>query len=88
MLPLPDKHDRRFVDTTTSDNVLLSEPKAGVRPLTLNGAAKLNAISADRVHALTDAPDAVLRDDDIPVVILRAVGRAFSVAADTSTHGI
>lgn len=41
MLPLPDRHDRRFVDTTTSDNVLLSEPKAGVRPLTLNVAAKL-----------------------------------------------
>ena len=70
---------------TTPDYVLLSETKGAVRLLTLNRPAKLNAINADLVHALTDALHAVQADDDISVVILRGAGRAFSAGADTST---
>jgi enoyl-CoA hydratase/carnithine racemase len=70
---------------TTPDDVLLSETKGAVRLLTLNRPAKLNAINADLVHALSDALHAVQADDDISVVILRGAGRAFSAGADTST---
>jgi enoyl-CoA hydratase len=70
---------------TTPDDVLLSETNGAVRLLTLNRPAKLNAINAELVHALSDALHAVQADDDISVVILRGAGRAFSAGADTST---
>ena len=70
---------------TTPDDVLLSETKGAVRLLTLNRPAKLNAINAELVHALSGALHAVQADDDISVVILRGSGRAFSAGADTST---
>ena len=49
---------------TMPDDVLLSETKGAVRLLTLNRPAKLNAINADVVHALTDALHAVQADDE------------------------
>jgi len=67
---------------TTQDDVLLCETKGAVRLLTLNRPAKLNAINADLVHALTDALHAAQADDDISVLILRGAGRAFSSGAD------
>src|SRR5580698_4404292 len=69
---------------TTQDDVLLSETKGAVRLLTLNRPAKLNAINADLVHALTDALHAVQADEAIAVLIVRGAGRAFSAGADTS----
>ena len=66
------------------DDVLLTETSGAVRLLTLNRPAKLNALNADLVHALTDALRAVQDDDAVSVVILRGAGRAFCAGADTS----
>jgi enoyl-CoA hydratase/carnithine racemase len=67
-----------------TEDVLLVETKGAVCVLTLNRPAKLNAINADLVHALTDALHAAQAEDDVSVVILRGAGRAFSAGADTS----
>jgi enoyl-CoA hydratase/carnithine racemase len=66
------------------DDVLLSEQRGAVRILTLNRPAKLNALNADLVHALTNALLAVQDDDGVSVVILAGAGRAFCAGADTS----
>ncbi|MGE0221626.1 MAG: enoyl-CoA hydratase/isomerase family protein [Acetobacteraceae bacterium] len=66
------------------DDVLLQETRGAVRLLTLNRPAKLNALNADLVHALTDALHAAQDDEAIAVVILRGNGRAFCAGADTS----
>ena len=66
------------------DDVLLTETKGAVRLLTLNRPAKLNAINADLVHALTDALMAAQNDSAVTVIILAGAGRAFSAGADTS----
>jgi enoyl-CoA hydratase/carnithine racemase len=67
-----------------TDDVLLVETKGAVRLLILNRPAKLNAINAELVHALTEALHAAQADDGVSVVILRGAGRAFSAGADTS----
>ena len=67
------------------DDVLLTETRGAVRLLTLNRPAKLNALNADLVHALTDALHAAQADDAIAVLVLRGSGRAFCAGADTST---
>src|SRR3984957_12056440 len=66
------------------DEVLLTETRGAVRLLTLNRPAKLNALNADLVHALTDALHAVQNDSAVCVVILAGAGRAFCAGADTS----
>jgi enoyl-CoA hydratase len=67
------------------DDVLLVETRGAVRLLTLNRPAKLNALNADLVHALTDGLLAAQADDAVSVVILAGAGRAFCAGADTST---
>jgi enoyl-CoA hydratase/carnithine racemase len=66
------------------DDVLLIETRGAVRLLTMNRPAKLNALNADLVHALTDALLAVQDDDAVSAVILAGAGRAFCAGADTS----
>src|ERR1700744_4313252 len=66
------------------DEVLLTEQWGAVRVLTLNRPAKLNALNADLVHALTDALLAAQDDDAVSVVILAGAGRGFCAGADTS----
>ena len=66
------------------DNVLLVEPHGAVRLLTMNRPAKLNALNADLVQALTDALLAAQDDDAVSVIILAGAGRAFCAGADTS----
>ena len=66
------------------DDVLLVETRGAVRLLTMNRPAKLNALNADLVHALTDALLAAQQDDEVSVVILAGAGRAFCAGADTS----
>jgi enoyl-CoA hydratase/carnithine racemase len=68
-----------------SDDVLLKDDRGAVRVLTLNRPAKLNALNADLVHALTDALLAAQSDDNVIVIVLNANGRAFCAGADTST---
>jgi enoyl-CoA hydratase len=67
------------------DDVLVAESHGAVRLLRLNRPAKLNALNADLVHALTDALEAVQDDDGVSVVVLAGAGRAFCAGADTST---
>jgi len=66
------------------DDVLLVEDRGAVRLLTLNRPAKLNALNAELVHALTDALLAAQADDAVCVVVLAGAGRAFCAGADTS----
>jgi len=66
------------------DDVLLTETRGAVRLLTMNRPAKLNALNAELVHAMTDALNAAQEDDAVSVVILRGSGRAFCAGADTS----
>jgi enoyl-CoA hydratase len=53
----------------------------GVR-LTLNRPAKLNALSAELVAALTGAIEAATADDRIRVIVLEGAGRAFCAGYD------
>ena len=66
------------------DDVLLRETRGAIRLLTLNRPAKLNALNAELVHALTDALVAAQNDRSISAIILRGAGRAFCAGADTS----
>ena len=66
------------------DDVLLTETSGSVRLLTLNRPAKLNALNADLVHALTNALRAAQDDDAVSVIVLAGAGRAFCAGADTS----
>lgn len=66
------------------DNVLLTEKRGAVRLLTLNRPAKLNALNAELVHALTDALLAAQDDSEVSAIILAGAGRAFCAGADTS----
>lgn len=66
------------------DGVLLTETRGAVRLLTLNRPAKLNALNAELVLALTDALLAAQADNEVSVVVLAGAGRAFCAGADTS----
>lgn len=66
------------------DDVLLAETHGAVRVLTLNRPAKLNALNAELVHALTNSLLAVQDDRSVSVVLLAGAGRAFCAGADTS----
>jgi enoyl-CoA hydratase/carnithine racemase len=66
------------------DDVLLEETHDAVRLLTLNRPAKLNALNAELVHALTEALHKAHDDDSVSVIILAGAGRAFCAGADLS----
>jgi enoyl-CoA hydratase/carnithine racemase len=66
------------------DEVVLQETRGAVRILTMNRPAKLNALNAELVHALTDALLAAQDDRTVSVVVLAGAGRAFCAGADTS----
>jgi enoyl-CoA hydratase/carnithine racemase len=66
------------------EEVLLIETRGATRLLTMNRPAKLNALNADLVKALTDALQDVQRDDAVAAVVLAGAGRAFCAGADTS----
>ncbi len=66
------------------DDVLLVETRGAVRLLTMNRPAKLNALNADLVHALTEALLSAQGDGTVSVIILAGAGRAFCAGADTS----
>ena len=66
------------------EELLLIETRGATRLLTMNRPAKLNALNADLVKALTDALQDVQRDDAVAAVVLAGAGRAFCAGADTS----
>jgi enoyl-CoA hydratase len=67
-----------------AEPVLLIEPTSwGVR-LTLNRPAKLNALSAELVAALSAAVEAAAADPEVRVIALAGAGRAFCAGYDLS----
>jgi enoyl-CoA hydratase/carnithine racemase len=67
------------------EDVLLIENRGATRLLTLNRPAKLNALNAELVHALTKALLEAQGDEGVFAVVLAGAGRAFCAGADTST---
>jgi 2-(1,2-epoxy-1,2-dihydrophenyl)acetyl-CoA isomerase len=68
--------------TASQEPVLLEETTEGVRILTLNRAARKNALSNDLVRALVAGFEAAAADDDVRVVGLTGAGDAFCSGAD------
>ena len=66
----------------SQDPVLLQETSDGVRILTMNRAAKKNALSADLVQALISGFEAAAADDEVRVIGLTGAGDAFCSGAD------
>jgi enoyl-CoA hydratase/carnithine racemase len=62
------------------------EPDAGVLRITFDRPERLNSLSAEILHAVADAIDAV-PDDGTRVVVLTGAGRAFSSGADVGADG-
>jgi len=65
-----------------AEPVLLSEDLGGVRRLTLNRPAALNALNGELMDALMAALDEAAEDDRVHVLILRGAGRAFCAGYD------
>lgn len=67
--------------------VVLSSPAEGVRLITLNRPAKLNAMTVTLVQSLHDALDAIAGDHTCRVVILTGAGRGFCAGLDLTGYG-
>ncbi len=85
--------DRAPTDRTSKDGasqpgapaaprLVADDPEPGIRRLTLNAPASLNALSDAMLGDLGAAFDALAGARDVKVVILRAVGRAFCAGHD------
>lgn len=66
--------------------VLEDEPLDGVRRLTLNRPARLNALSRALVADLIAALDRIDADRGVRCVVVRGAGRAFCAGADLHEH--
>jgi enoyl-CoA hydratase len=75
-------------DADAADEVLLTTPRPGVRLLTLNRPAKLNAMNVAMVQRLHDCLDVVAADHDCRVVILTGAGRGFCAGLDLTGYGV
>ena len=64
------------------DALVLREDADGIRTLTLNRPAQLNALSSDMIDALLEQLDQTAADSGIRVIILAGQGRAFSAGHD------
>ena len=62
------------------------EREAGVLRLTFDRPERLNALTAEIIHAAADEVDAA-RDDGTRVIVLTGAGRAFSSGADVGPDG-
>jgi enoyl-CoA hydratase/carnithine racemase len=69
-------------EPAASEAVLTSAPEAGIALLTLNKAASRNALSRAMITALDDALRAAERDPAVKVIVLTALGPAFSSGHD------
>ena len=72
---------RRY-ETPDPDLVLVDEPAAGIRRLTLNRPQKRNALNHPLRAALMDALVEADEDDDVRVMIVRGAGPCFSAGYD------
>lgn len=67
-----------------ASSVLLTEDHDGVRVLTLNRPAKLNALNSELTKALYDAFNECDEDEAVRAVVVAGSGRAFCAGADLS----
>ena len=67
--------------------LLLDTPQPAIRRITLNRPDKRNALSNELRAALFEALEAVDRDPDLRVTILRGAGTCFSAGYDLSREG-
>jgi enoyl-CoA hydratase len=72
----------------TDADVLISTSADGVRQITMNRPAKLNAMTVSMVEHLHHALDEVAADRHCRVVILTGAGRGFCAGLDLSGYGI
>lgn len=68
--------------TDPAGPVLLVDDADGVRLLTLNRPAALNAFNQDLWYAVAEALEEASADDDLRCVVLTGTGRAFSAGQD------
>jgi len=69
-----------------SEEHVLYEKKDGVGIITLNRPEKLNAITHAMLRRLGELIEEVKKDDEVRVVILTGMGRAFSAGTDISGY--
>lgn len=63
-------------------DVVLSKVEGGTAWLTINRPKKLNALSSEVVTTLRKKVDEFNEDDNVRIIVLRGVGKAFSVGYD------
>jgi enoyl-CoA hydratase/carnithine racemase len=74
-------------DGHTSEPILVVDaPVPGIRRLTLNRPASLNALSRDLVGRLVEELRRAEEDLDVRVLVIAAAGKAFSAGADFEEH--
>jgi enoyl-CoA hydratase/carnithine racemase len=66
------------------EHILISEPRDAVVTITLNRPAKKNALSIALRDDVSDALDAIVRDEHVKAVILTGAGDVFSAGFDLS----
>ncbi len=70
-----------------TDLILIDQPLAHVRRLTLNRPEKRNALSNDLRRELYAALEAADPDPDVRVIVIRGAGTCFSAGYDLSVEG-
>jgi enoyl-CoA hydratase/carnithine racemase len=73
-------------DGSAEPVLVVDTPVLGVRRLTLNRPASLNAISRDLVGRLVEELQRAEDDQEVRVLVIAAAGKAFSAGADFEEH--
>ena len=73
-------------DGSAEPVLAVDTPLPGVRRLTLNRPASLNAISRELVGRLVDELQRAEDDQEVRVLVIAAAGKAFSAGADFEEH--
>jgi enoyl-CoA hydratase/carnithine racemase len=74
-------------DATETDDLLSMECRGPVAHLTLNRAAKYNVLSAPMIARLKATLEALATESEVRVVVLGALGKAFSAGHDLTEMG-
>jgi enoyl-CoA hydratase len=74
-------------DAAVAEVLLVDEPQARVRVLTLNRPDELNAMTAELCDALHEALGAIGRDRSCRAVVLTGAGRGFCAGLDLRGYG-
>ena len=73
-------------DGSTEPVLVVDAPAPGVRRLTLNRPASLNAMSRELVGRLVEELQRAEDDQEVRVLVIAAAGKAFSAGADFEEH--